>query len=146
MIINIGSKGDKIITYLKNITVVNQMFTWWIFFWKPVIEPKNWPYLYINLENNGVKINSDNKGVRAKVALFDFVIVGNDKTIPDVEMYEMLDLLSNNIRTFNKTSIDLDGFKILNIEEWQQSGVLRTEKENPFIVAQYNIIYQYLYL
>jgi len=55
--------------------------------------------------------------MRAKVALFDFVIVGNDKTIPDVEMYEMLDLLSNNIRTFNKTSIDLDGFKILNIEE-----------------------------
>lgn len=145
MIVNIWNRGDLITTYLKNIAVVNNKFPWWIYFWKPLIEPAKWMYLYLQLENNSTKISSDNYGIICKTALFDFVIVGNDKSLADVELYEALDLLSNNIRTMDKTSIDLSWFKIMNIEEWSQSWVLRNEKENPFIIWQYNIIYQYLY-
>lgn len=145
MIINIWNRWDKIVTYLKTITALN-IFTGWIYFWKTIVKPTNWMYLYFTLENNSPKISSDNYWVYAKTWLFNFCIVWNDKAKPDVELFEALDILSNNIRTFWKDRINLDWFEIMNIEEWNQSWVLRDKNENPYIIWQYEMIYKYLYL
>ena len=145
-VINIGNRGDKIISYLKSISVLNTLFTWGIYFGKPIVEPTTWMYLYLHLQNNAqVKISSDNYGTYSKTAQFDFVIVGNDKAMPDVELYEALDLITNNIRTFGKSSITIDDFTIMNIEEGNQSGVIRTDKQNPRLIGEYYITYKYLY-
>jgi len=69
------------------------------------------------MSRNTPKISSDNKGMIYKEALFDFYLISNDKTTPDVVMYEKLDELSNKIRTYNKSQINLNDFIIINIEE-----------------------------
>jgi hypothetical protein len=53
-----------------------------------------------------------------KRGLFEFVIVSNNKAISNVEIYEALDTLSNEIC---EKQIDLNGFIIYNIFEENQS-------------------------
>ena len=146
MIKNIWSQLDKIVNYLNTKSSLTTLFTGWIYAWRPIVKPTTWMYLYFMLENNSPKISSDNYWVHSKNALFDFYIIWNNKSKPDVELYQALDTLSNEIRTFWKDKIDLNWFIINSIEEWNQSGVLRDKNENPYIICQFDIIYKYLYL
>lgn len=146
MIKNIWSNLDKIVWYLKTKSSIVAKFPWGIYAWRPIVQPIWWMYLYFMLENNSPKISSDNYGVYAKNALFDFYIIWNNKSLADVELYEALDLISNEIRTFGKQKIVLDWFEIYSIEEWNQSGVMRDKNENPYLICQFEMIYKYLYL
>ena len=141
MIKNIGSQLDKIQEYFEWIPALD-IFE--IYAGKPITQPDRL-YLYFTLANNSIKIQDDSSWAIYKEALFDFVIVWNKKDIPDVELYEALDLLSTNITTFGKTKIELTDFEIFSIQEWAQSGVLRDVNDTPYLIAQYNFIYKYLY-
>lgn len=141
MIKNIGSQLDKIQEYFESIPALS-IFE--IYAGKPITQP-DWLYLYFSLANNSAKVWDDSKWTLYKEALFDFVIVWNEKNLPDVELYEALDTLSNSIRTFWKEKIDLTDFTIFSIEEWNQSWILRDTNDTPYLIAQYNFIYKYLY-
>lgn len=143
MIKNIWSQIDKIQAYIAWISAVLEVFAGWIFAWKPIIEPKNGKYLWFELINNSPKISNDTTGTTIKSALFHFYIVWNNKSVPDVELYEAIDILSNSILTAEKDKIILEDFEIWNISEWNQSWVVKDTNENPYIVAQYTIIYKY---
>lgn len=135
MIINIWAKLDLIQEKLEELTSLN------VFAGKPIQEP-TWMYVYFELQTNSAKIRDDSTWVLYKEALFDFYIISNNVSTPDVELYEKLDQISNSITWFR---IDLNWFEILDIQEWNQSWVLRNDKNNPLVIAQYSIIYKYLY-
>lgn len=138
-IINIGSKLDKIQAYIEDLELFE-----WVYAWKPITEPTG-VYLWFEMVNNSPKLWDDSEWTLLKEWLFNFHIVSNDKNTPDVVLYEKLDELSNELRTMNKDKIILDDFEIWNIEEANQSGVLKDIKENPYIIAQYTMIYKYRY-
>lgn len=81
------------------------------------------------------------------MALLEFYIIGNDKNMPDVEIYEALDALSNAIVTIGSDDdiIDMGDMIVHSIAEGAQSGILRETDENPYLIAQYNILYKYRY-
>ncbi len=145
MIKNIWAHLDKIVWYFKTKSSIVAKFPWGIHAGRPITQPAWGMYLYFMLENNSPKISSDNYWTYSKTWLFNFYIIWNNKSLADVELYEALDLLSNNIITFWKEKIKLDGFDIFSIQEWNQSWVLRDKKENPYIICQYEVIYKYLY-
>lgn len=139
-IINIWSKLDLIQAYLKANTTLNDLFTWWIYAWKPV---EVWATLslYFGLSNNTPLIETDRKWQKnlKKRAIMEFVITTNKKDIPEAEIYEALDTLSNEIVG---KEIQLTGFLINGIQEGNQSGVLVDTNENPLLVAQYDFDYK----
>lgn len=140
MITNIWAKLDLLQAELQ--TLLNPLNVQ-VIAGKPNEEIQDWVYLYFTLETNGEKIWDDSKWTIYKEWLFDFYLVYNDASTPDVVLYEKLNEISNLIcfKTY-----DLNWFKISSISEWNQSWVLRNTKNNPLIIAQYNIIYKYLYL
>ena len=143
MIKNIWSQLDKIQAYLTWIPEIEEVFTGWIFAWKPVIPPTSGKYLWFELINNSPKISNDTTWTTIKSALFHFYIVWNNKSTPDVELYEAIDILSNSVLTAEKDKIILENFEIWNISEWNQSWVVKDTNENPYIMAQYTMIYKY---
>lgn len=87
--------------YLVGKTELNTLFGGRIYAGRPIIIPTG-KYLYFQLVNNLPKISNDRNGTIKKMAVFEFYIVGNDKNLPDVEIYEALDILSNNIVTIGE--------------------------------------------
>ncbi len=142
-IVNIWSKVDKIEEYLSWNTILDNLFVWGISAGKPIIQSEGLS-LYFALTNNSVLVNTSRKDGKnlVKRALFEFVIVSNNKAISNVEMYEALDTLSNEIC---EKHIDLDGFTIYNIFEENQSWVIVDTNENPILIAQYNFDYKSKY-
>lgn len=96
--------------------------------------------------SNAEKVWDDSEWTHIKEALFEFIIISGSKATPDVELYEKLDALSNLMVTQAGERVVLPwGFTIYGIQEAWQSGVLSDVKENPYIAAQYKIVYQYRY-
>lgn len=139
-IINIWSKFDKIQEYLENNATILALFPWWIWAWKP-LDVWSSLSLYFWLSNNAPLIETDRKWQKnlKKRALFEFVITTNKKDIPEVEIYEALDTLSNEIVW---KAVDLSWFIIHWIQEWNQSWVLMDTNENPLLIAQYEFDYK----
>ena len=100
--------------------------------------------LYFSLESNSNLITTSRTswGTLEKRAILEFVIVSNKKNTPDVVLYEALDTLTNEIC---EKQILLDTFKILSINEGNQSGVVYDVNENPIIMAQYQVDYESKY-
>lgn len=144
MIKNIWAYLDKIQAYLKANTTINTLFWGRIYAWRPIgdLQGKS---LFFSLINNSIQVAWDRNGTIRKKASFEFYIIGGGKWVPEVELYEALDVVSNEIITECSTTIDLDGFFLHSIEEWNQSGILRDAKDNPFLIATYNISYTYKY-
>lgn len=139
-IINIGRKFDLIQEYLSNNTTISALFLWGIFAWKP-LDVWSDLSLYFGLSNNAPLIETDRKWQKnlKKRALLEFVITTNKKNIPEVEIYEALDILSNEIVWLQ---IDLSWFIIHWIQEWNQSWVLIDTNQNPLLIAQFEFIYK----
>ena len=140
MKININSKLDLLTLYFRANTALNTLFVWWINAGLPV-ENVNWLSLFF-FSPNDIKETSSSIvwwiATRRK-AIFNFVIVWNKKDIPDVEMFEHLDILTNEI-TWN--FINLGWFLIRTIN-WEWHNWLQYDKkQNPIIVWEYEIIYQ----
>jgi uncharacterized protein with NRDE domain len=142
-IVNIWSKLDLIQSLLVWNTTLNTLFSWWIFAGKP-LDVWDDLSLYFWLSNNTPLIETDRKWQKnlKKRALFEFVITTNKKDTPEVEIYEALDILSNEIVWLE---IDLSWFTINWIQEWNQSWVLMDVNQNPLLVSQYFIDYTSLY-
>ena len=140
MVINIWSVFDRIQEYLSDNITISALFPWWIYAWKP-LDISSWLSLYFSLSNNSPLIETDRnwRKIIKKRALLDFIIVTNKKDTPDVEIYEALDTLSNEIVWIE---INLNWFIINWIQEWNQSWVLVDTNENPLLIAQYNIDYE----
>lgn len=117
-----------------------------VFAWKPIAEQNdtNW---YFSLVSNDSFIGDDSTWTHIKEALIDFTIISWVKSTPQVELYEKLDTLSNLLVTEAGERITLPGstFIIYSIQEWIQSWVLYDVNENPYLMAQYKVIYQYRY-
>lgn len=143
MIINFWSIVDKFEAFLSDNTNISWLFVGWISAWKPIIQWE-WLSLYFSLENNSPLISSSRKNswVINKRALVQFVLVSNKKDTPQVELFEALDLLTNEIC---EKRIFLDTFEILGINEDTQSWVTYDENENPIIIALYQIDYKSKY-
>lgn len=141
MIANLWAYLDLLQTYIAWLSV---WFT--IYAWKPVWEI-SWVNWYFTLVSNSEKIGDDSTWTLLKEATLDFYIISWDKATPDVVLFEKLDALSNALITEASERITLpsSNFIIYSIQEWQQSWVLHDVKENPYIAAQYKIIYQYRY-
>ena len=139
-IINIWSKFDKLQEYLSNNATLSSLFAWGIFAWKPLNTTSDL-CLYLSLANNNPLVENDREGQKnlKKRALIDFVITTNKKNTPEVVIYEALDTLSNEIVG---SEIDLSWFIINGVNEWNQSGVLVDENENPLLIAQFQFDYR----
>lgn len=146
MIRNIWAYIDELQAYIAGITAVSDVFSTRIYAGKPIIVPTG-KYLYFQLLNNSEKVGNDRVGGTKKMALLEFYIIGNDKNMPDVEIYEALDALSNAIVTIGSDDdiIDMGDMIVHSIAEGAQSGILQETDENPYLIAQYNILYKYRY-
>ena len=142
IIINIGSKLDLLNTYFSNNITLSNLFSWGIYNGKP-LENQSWLTLYFRLESNKTLVDDDSKRNLTKRSTFEFVIITNQKNIPDVEIYEALDTLINEI---TDKEIDLSWFKIKAIREITQSWILVDTNENPCLIAQFQIDYKSQYL
>lgn len=140
-IINIWSKFDLIQDWLKSNTTLDNLFPWGIWAWKP-INVDSWMSLYFWLSDNSPLVESDRKWQKniKKRAFLEFVITTNKKDIPEVEIYETLDTLSNEIVGGDK--VDLSWFIINWIQEWNQTWVLVDTDWNPLLIAQYQFDYK----
>jgi hypothetical protein len=137
---NIWSHLDKIKTYIENKVNIFDF----IFVWKPVKNIKGL-CLFFSLENNEKQIVTDVRWTERKVWLFDFFVIWETKEMPEVEIYEAYDSFSNLILTDKIENIDLWGFTIHSITEWNQSWILRDSTDRPFLIAQIYISYTYQY-
>ena len=142
---NIWSQFDKIVEYLLTLPNIATTFTWGIYTWKPIIQPKKWKYMYLQMYSNYPETANDTNWVYAKSSFINFYIVGNDKNTPDAELYDCLDVLCNAINDINQESIELNWFTIYSIRESSQYWVLKETAQNPYIVAQFTFIYKYFY-
>lgn len=137
---NIGSYLDKLREYLLTQTSIFSE----IIVWKPVNEIEGLS-LYFALTNNSVQISNDVRWIERKKALFDFFISWENKSTPEVEIYEAIDSFVNSVMTDKTENIDIWGLTIHSIEEGSQSGILRDSKDRPFVILQVYISYTYRY-
>ena len=137
MIKNIWSQLSKIETYITDLSISVPIYVW-----KP--PNKEWNYIRFWLVDNSEWITTDRVGQRVltKQAVLQFTFVWENETV-DQTLYELLDELSNKILLSSKK--DLWDFIITSIIESSQSGVIRAEKERPYIVGNYIFNYKYYY-
>lgn len=140
VIANIGAYLDLLQAH------INGLWVWFeIYAGKPIAE-QQWTNWYFFMISNTEKVWDDSEWTHIKEALFEFIIISGSKATPDVDLYEKLDALSNLMVTQAGERIVLPGwFTIYGIQEASQSGVLSDVKENPYIAAQYKIVYQHRY-
>jgi len=137
MIKNIWSQLSKIETYITDLNISVPIYVW-----KP--PNKEWNYIWFWLVDNSEWITTDRmwQRVLTKQAVLQFTFVWENETV-DQTLYELLDELSNKILLSSKK--DLWDFIITSIIESSQSGVIRAEKERPYIVGNYIFNYKYYY-
>lgn len=136
-LINFGLKLDKLQEYLQGKMQIP------VFSWKPSSVPKG-PYCYFKMESNSEAIKNDNSALAyMKIASLDFVIASWKSDTPEVEMYELLNKISEIFLQIDGFS--LDDLQINLVEEGQQSGVFRDDNNNPLIIGEYKFHYKYAY-
>ena len=137
MIKNIWSQLSKIETYITDLSISVPIYVW-----KP--PNKEWNYIWFWLVDNSEWITTDRmwQRVLTKQAVLQFTFVWENETV-DQTLYELLDELSNKILLSSKK--DLWDFIITSIVESSQSGVIRVEKERPYVVWNYIFNYKYYY-
>lgn len=147
MIRNIGAYLDELQAHVASFSQITDIFSTRIYAGRPIIVPTTGKYLYFQMLNNSEKVGNDRNGTVKKIALFEFYIIGNDKNLPDVEIYEALDTISNNLVTIGGDDDEIALWDLImhSISEGAQSGILRETDENPYLIAQYNILYKSQY-
>jgi hypothetical protein len=99
MIKNIGAYLNELQAHIAGKAAISAIFSTRVYAGKPVTPPETGAYMYFQMLNNGEAVGDDRKGTLKKRALFEFYIIGNDKELPDVDLYTWLDVVSNAIVT-----------------------------------------------
>lgn len=139
---HIWEKFEELQAFIVGKTAISNIFTWGIMAWKPFLKENPWQsYLYFEISSNNpiVESNRTTKKILEKEAVIDFYLVFPDKWTPDVEIYEALSVISNNIC---EQEILLGDLKVSEILEWNQTWVVRADNDTPFLYAQYVFYYE----
>jgi hypothetical protein len=144
MIVNIWAKLSNIVDFLKTKTEINTAFPWGIYSAIPIEKPTD-TYLYINLISNLKTIKPQNSQTLVKEWIINFAIVWKDQSMTEKSIYNILDIISNNIvsnpQTCENFTINMWSLKVFQIEEWSQTWVLRDRSQIPYLSAEYTFYY-----
>jgi hypothetical protein len=137
MIINFGTQLGAFYTW-----IASKGLTYPIYSGKPIVEDAS-IYGFFQLVGNTPINQDDNKLYQIKKATLDFAIVASDKNVSDKALYDRLDSLSNAIVSQGMQAGEtIGGVYVYSIEEGNQSGIIRDDKQNPYILAEFYIVYR----